>query len=1012
MELRRTGPSSSVPAPVMTIMRSSAWTAVFLAAAATCPVDSLLQAATIPPNNGELWQHDAALHDVVFRGSRGWAVGEHGTIRHTSDGKNWEFQESGVQASLRSVYFLDERTGWAAGGEVLPGSHVSTGIVLKTDDGGRTWTPVARGSTPLILKIGFFDAGRGWAVTAPGPIAPVGLFLTTDGGRTWVPAQAENEAVARTAAFWRPDLGMIAGNNGFVSIVAGDRIVLAQTGGLRQVVRDIRLLPPAYGWLAGDRGLIRVTADAGRSWQVPAGPLPDGVESLIDFRTITAVGASVWAAGSPGSVVLTSHDIGQSWKLVPTGVSAAIRKLFFIDEKTGWAVGELGTILKTDDGGESWTPVAAGGTHAALLCFAASPDQIAWQLPARYAAEDGYLTAVAVLADRPAGTGSRTDLVLRAEAAAAETGVSAFDVVPGFAVDDDALYRSPDDVLREWDLSHDGRARQWVSADLVRAIRTWRPEVVVYRRSDPTRHDPIGHLLEQLVPDAVRQAGDPSAFAEQITLTRLRAWQPKRVFAITTIGDRGDIPLAPEEFLPHRETTLGDLAARAESLLHVPPDVAHKTVYLQRETADASFPPAASHPFAGLALAPGGGARRLWREIDPNTLAEAQRRAAARRRSDAVLTSAAAGKIEPVSLPAQLEIVVGDLPGDAAAERLLRLADLLAERNQWDAAVEVLHSAASRCRETTYYPIIVERLIQMQASGEIRAQRRLADRVVGPGGSAPAIDGPDTFLDQADRWKSQLGRESSLWGASPQIRFPLAAVARQRGYPADAEKLLLPFGYRPANDPWRACALAERWTPAEQTPPPKPLILVSRMQTKPYLDGKADEPDWGPPITLAPASGHEGPTAVLRFAYDEAFLYLYAECPKAPTVVYPPDDDRPRRRDVDASRLDRIEWMIDLDRDYCTWYLLAVDCRGYPHDALWRFTSWNPDWFIAVDRQTDRWRVEAAIPFEAITADFPQSGAAWAMGVRRIIPGWGIESFVETERATITPAMFGIFQFQ
>ncbi|RMF89706.1 MAG: hypothetical protein D6741_17580, partial [Planctomycetota bacterium] len=182
MESRRSRPTMTQPTippgRVAAIVRLGIWGLILLTGWENRAADSALRAATILSESTELWQHDAALHDVIFRGPHGWAVGEHGTIRHTSDGKTWEFQRSGTQASLRSVYFLDERTGWAAGGEVLPGSQGSVGVVLKTDDGGRTWTPIARGNLPLVLKIGFFDAGHGWAVTAPGPTAPVGLFLT------------------------------------------------------------------------------------------------------------------------------------------------------------------------------------------------------------------------------------------------------------------------------------------------------------------------------------------------------------------------------------------------------------------------------------------------------------------------------------------------------------------------------------------------------------------------------------------------------------------------------------------------------------------------------------------------------------------------------------------------------------------------------------------------------------------------------------------------------------------
>jgi len=45
-----------------------------------------------------------------------------------------------------------------------------------------------------------------------------------------------------------------------------------------------------------------------------------------------------------------------TWELVlpPSPTSNQLVSLDFIDEMTGWAVGEYGTILKTTDAGESW----------------------------------------------------------------------------------------------------------------------------------------------------------------------------------------------------------------------------------------------------------------------------------------------------------------------------------------------------------------------------------------------------------------------------------------------------------------------------------------------------------------------------------------------------------------------------------------------------------------------------------------------------------------------------------
>ncbi|WP_444997985.1 WD40/YVTN/BNR-like repeat-containing protein [Aliikangiella sp. IMCC44359] len=59
------------------------------------------------------------------------------------------------------------------------------------------------------------------------------------------------------------------------------------------------------------------------------------------------------AVGERGHI-LVSDDNGGNWtqKLVPS--EALLTKLFFIDDKHGWAVGHQQTIIKTSDAGESW----------------------------------------------------------------------------------------------------------------------------------------------------------------------------------------------------------------------------------------------------------------------------------------------------------------------------------------------------------------------------------------------------------------------------------------------------------------------------------------------------------------------------------------------------------------------------------------------------------------------------------------------------------------------------------
>ena len=58
---------------------------------------------------------------------------------------------------------------------------VTTKVVVKTVDGGRTWRelPLVKNGKAVELGIGFVDASHGWVGTT------VGGFETRDGGRTF-----------------------------------------------------------------------------------------------------------------------------------------------------------------------------------------------------------------------------------------------------------------------------------------------------------------------------------------------------------------------------------------------------------------------------------------------------------------------------------------------------------------------------------------------------------------------------------------------------------------------------------------------------------------------------------------------------------------------------------------------------------------------------------------------------------------------------------------------------------
>ena len=82
----------------------------------------------------------------------------------------------------------------------------------------------------------------------------------------------------------------------------------------------------------------------------------------------------------------------------------------FPDDEHGWAVGDLGTILASGDGGRTWQPQRDGGTRAALLGIFADLDNVPLELIASLAGNEGYLTSINVLGRRDVEMPSRDDV--------------------------------------------------------------------------------------------------------------------------------------------------------------------------------------------------------------------------------------------------------------------------------------------------------------------------------------------------------------------------------------------------------------------------------------------------------------------------------------------------------------------------------------------------------------------------------------------------------------------------
>jgi photosystem II stability/assembly factor-like uncharacterized protein len=123
------------------------------------------------------------LLDAFFINSqRGWIVAKpKGRIYVTSDaGKEWELQSSDEKRYLKSIQFVSESEGWAAGLRFPVDSASRVAVLLHTTDGGTNWSEVETGLKERFFeRVLFYDQAHGWLV------ARDNIYATQDGGKTW-----------------------------------------------------------------------------------------------------------------------------------------------------------------------------------------------------------------------------------------------------------------------------------------------------------------------------------------------------------------------------------------------------------------------------------------------------------------------------------------------------------------------------------------------------------------------------------------------------------------------------------------------------------------------------------------------------------------------------------------------------------------------------------------------------------------------------------------------------------
>jgi photosystem II stability/assembly factor-like uncharacterized protein len=1028
---------------------------------------------------------DAPLHAVQFIDEReGWAVGDEGAVFHSVDGgTSWDRQPTGSRASLRSVHFLNPFTGWIVGREELPFRRGSTGLILLTRDGGVTWERVSQNTLPGLERIQFVDARNGFVVGDGSEEYPTGIFRTNDGGAHWTPLPGPRRPLWLAADFTDSQNGALVGAWGLLAVLRHDSLVAAEMDTLGgRTVRSIKVVGER-AVAVGDGGLVLLSKDsAGARYRYANLKLPAEVRACLDFRTVCCQEDDIWVAGRPGTVVLHSADRGETWEIQSTGEPLPLNSISFVNKKRGWAVGELGSILGTVDGGKTWKVLQRGGQRAALLAVSARGERLPCDTLAEIGADAGYLIAALQLvsAAPDSADGKRATDPQRLSAATRQSGGAAAETAWQFPLPQHLAQAKPQEILHYWNELHGDRASEELLRCLVLTLRIWRPNVVISDAPNETAESrPIDELVTQVLQEAVNRAADAASFPEQLQVLGLLPWKVGKLYNRWNVPKGSNVSLDLSRISQRLETTIRDFAGESATILSAAPPAFPPVQYFH--LAVSSLDGAAAHLnlMQGFDLAPGGTARRR-QTLLPLSDPELDRVVRARRNLERLAEAPPSPLNDPNKLLGQIEPILVSMPEKQAVPAAFTIAQQLAKKGQWSLAREAFIALVKRYPA---HPLAAEScrwLIRHDASSEARRRYELNQYWVltqstlteGDAFKLPEIHRIEKIKTDWDDLKDQKKREKdaeknlppkvdtvkSEVGHMPQGQhliqtgnFAAREATRQwyRGSVDTAEKLAA-FGPIFANEiegqfclqaskrqlgnfdepirwythylnshpngAYHDAAAMELWLQNQRGLPPKPLAYCRQTETRPFLDGDLQDPCWqgGKRLVLKNAQGNtaeEYPTEV-ALAYDLDFLYFAVQC-KHPATGYVPVV-KSRSPDADVRAYDRIGFMIDLDRDYSTYYHLQIDQRGCLADECVVNApdkSWNPRWFVSCKSDQTGYQLEGAIPLAELTGEQITLNRSWAFNVVRILPGRGVQAWSVPADVEPKPEGMGVLVF-
>lgn len=278
------------------------------------------------------------------------------------------------------IEFADCNTGIATGGS----------FITTTNDGGTTWTDRFRADFQAlninISAVAFPFVNKAYFTTTNGA-----LYRSPDRGVTMDPVFSNGNFQFQDVVAIGQDSIWVVANSAF-SVPAASRTSAVfrsfnngvtwtayngfPVGSAVTALTKIHFPSRQVGYVAGSRSAIYKTTDGGVTW-TDISPFP-AITPLITFTEVFAVNDNtVFACGNgfPRKVVFKSIDGGVNWTditgNIPALATGNLNGILMHDANNGYVVTPGGPLLKTTNGGASWTQdIAPMNTLFEMSAFA------------------------------------------------------------------------------------------------------------------------------------------------------------------------------------------------------------------------------------------------------------------------------------------------------------------------------------------------------------------------------------------------------------------------------------------------------------------------------------------------------------------------------------------------------------------------------------------------------------------------------------------------------------------